>query len=67
MPAALAEAFSGHARFVAEVLALPAAVAEQHQADTLTRAAHWLAAGTPSVQSDEALTTQVAALLRLES
>ena len=66
VPAALAEAFSGHARFVAEVLALPTAVAEQHLADTLTRAAQWLAADSPSAQADDALTTQVAALMRLE-
>lgn len=66
VPAALAAAFEGHARFVADCMAVPMEAAQQHLAATLERAAAWLTAG-PSIAADDAAEIQHAALLRLGS
>jgi HK97 family phage portal protein len=62
---ALAEAFDGHARFVADVMAVSEAAAADHVAETLARADRWLAGGHALLSDIE--TTQAAALMRLES
>jgi HK97 family phage portal protein len=65
-PVALAGAFEGHARFVAEVMAVSLPTAEAHVAQTIERACCWLDPSTPSMLAEDALTTQTAALMRLE-
>lgn len=57
----MAEAFAGHARFVAEVMAVPLAAADAYTAHALAAAE-----AEPGMPEDVWIETQVAALLRLE-
>lgn len=61
----LADAFAGHDRFVADVLALPAAAVEGYVVDMLARAYQASKAGE-GFAAQAWIDTQVAALLRLE-
>lgn len=63
-PQELAAAFEGHARFVAEVMAIEQDVAEAHVEQTLADAPRWAAAPTPIADIE---TTQTARLMRLGS
>lgn len=65
-PNALADTFAGHERFVADVMAVPAAAARFHVEQTLARAADWLGAIADSTTGQAVIETQIAALLRLE-
>lgn len=65
--AELADAFAGHARFVAEVMACSADAADAHVAATIDRGMQWLAADwRGAISGDHVLQVQSAALLRLE-
>lgn len=61
----LAQLFAGHASFVADVMAVPLPVADQHVAATIDRARAWIAPGASTLQSD-AHDVLTSALLRLE-
>lgn len=64
----IAQVFDGHARFVAEVMAVPLPTAEQYTTATITAAEQLLASGQvlSTFDSAEWKAKQTAALLRLE-
>jgi HK97 family phage portal protein len=64
----LAQVFTGHARFVAEVMAVPPAQGEQHTAATIAAIEQLLASGVvlSTFDSPEWKEKQIAALLQLE-
>lgn len=64
--AELAQAFAGHARFVADVMAVSDLTASIHVTNTLERATRWLSESNTTTDTD-VHDVQVSALLRLEN